>query len=65
MSSRKVRVKKLNHKTPLSILRENEIEASEYESLTQELSVATGVEQAEEGVSLTSRDPHVTPQFRI
>lgn len=50
MATRKVRVKKLNVKQPLDILTEDEIDASEYHSLTQELQVATGVEQAEENV---------------
>lgn len=50
MATRKVRVKKLNTKQPLDVLIEDEIDASEYQSLTQELSIATGVEQAEENV---------------
>lgn len=45
---RKVRVKKLSVKTALPVLRENEIDASEYEALTTENQIATGVEQAEE-----------------
>jgi hypothetical protein len=49
---RKVRVKKLSVKTALPVLRENEIDASEYEALTTENQIATGVEQAEENVSL-------------
>jgi hypothetical protein len=49
---RKVRVKKLSVKTPLPVLRENEIDPSEYEALTTENQIATGVEQAEENVSL-------------
>lgn len=48
MNSRKIRIKKLNVKQPLSILKEDEIDATEYESLTQELQVATGVEAGEE-----------------
>ncbi|KAK7749902.1 Enhancer of polycomb-like protein 1 [Cytospora paraplurivora] len=48
MATRKVRVKKLNVKQPLSILREDEIDRTEYEHLTQELQVATGVEAGEE-----------------
>jgi len=51
MATRKVRVKKLSTKTPLPVLREDQIEASEYESLTSEIQIATGVEQAEENVS--------------
>lgn len=50
MATRKVRVKKLNTKQPLDVLTEDEIDANEYHSLTQELSIATGVEQAEENV---------------
>lgn len=60
MATRKVRVKKLNTKQPLDVLLENEIDASEYQSLTQELSIATGVEQAEENVRTKSRALHVT-----
>ncbi|KAI0157526.1 peptidase M22, glycoprotease [Xylariaceae sp. FL1272] len=48
MSTRKVRYKKLNIKTPLPVLREHQIDANEYESLTHESQIATGVEQAEE-----------------
>ncbi|KUI71123.1 Enhancer of polycomb-like protein 1 [Cytospora mali] len=48
MATRKVRVKKLNVKQPLSILKEEEIDRTEYEHLTQELQVATGVEAGEE-----------------
>lgn len=63
MSTRKVRYKKLNIKTPLPVLREDQIDPSEYESLTTESQIATGVEQAEENVSyhafLTS-NAHVT-----
>lgn len=50
MATRKVRVKKLNPKQPLDILTEDEIDATEYHSLVQELSIATGVEQGEENV---------------
>lgn len=60
MATRKVRVKKLNTKQPLDVLTEDEIDASEYQSLTQELSIATGVEQAEENVRTKSRAAHVT-----
>lgn len=52
MSSRKVRVKKLSVKTTLPVLREDQIDPSEYEALTTENQIATGVEQAEENVSL-------------
>ncbi|KAI1106091.1 enhancer of polycomb-like-domain-containing protein [Jackrogersella minutella] len=48
MSTRKVRYKKLNTKTPLPVLREDQIDPNEYESLTNESQIATGVEQAEE-----------------
>lgn len=47
MSTRKVRVKKLSVKTLLPILREDDIDPSEYESLTTETQIATGVEAAE------------------
>ncbi|KAK4670495.1 Enhancer of polycomb-like protein 1 [Podospora pseudopauciseta] len=48
MATRKVRIKKLAPKTPLSVLREDQIDPSEYEQLTSEAQIATGVEQAEE-----------------
>ncbi|KAK4152932.1 EPL1-like protein [Chaetomidium leptoderma] len=48
MATRKVRYKKLSVKTPLSVLREDQIDPTEYESLTNEAQIATGVEQAEE-----------------
>ncbi|KAM4056047.1 enhancer of polycomb-like domain-containing protein [Hirsutella rhossiliensis] len=48
MSSRKVRVKKLSIKTTLPVLREDQIDPSEYEALTTDIQIATGVEQAEE-----------------
>ncbi|KAL7625485.1 Enhancer of polycomb-like protein 1 [Parahypoxylon ruwenzoriense] len=48
MSTRKVRYKKLNTKTPLPVLREDQIDPNEYESLTTESQIVTGVEQAEE-----------------
>ncbi|KAI1823355.1 EPL1-like protein [Xylaria intraflava] len=48
MTTRKVRYKKLNIKTPLPVLREHQIDPSEYEALTTESQIATGVEQAEE-----------------
>jgi enhancer of polycomb-like protein len=51
MATRKVRYKKLNVKTPLPVLREDQIDQSEYESLSTENPIATGVEQAEEKVS--------------
>ncbi|KAL1878082.1 hypothetical protein VTK73DRAFT_8133 [Phialemonium thermophilum] len=48
MATRKVRYKKLNIKTPLPVLREGQIDPSEYESLATETQIATGVDQAEE-----------------
>ncbi|KAG5949936.1 Enhancer of polycomb-like protein 1 [Claviceps sorghi] len=48
MSSRKVRVKKLSVKTALPVLREDQIDPSEYEALTTDIQIATGVEHAEE-----------------
>ena len=51
MATRKVRYKKLSPKTALSVLREDQIDPSEYESLQNESQIATGVEQAEENVS--------------
>ncbi|OAQ96179.1 hypothetical protein LLEC1_02813 [Akanthomyces lecanii] len=48
MSSRKVRVKKLSVKTALPVLREDQIDATEYETITTESQIATGVEHAEE-----------------
>lgn len=59
MSSRKVRVKKLSVKTALPVLREDQIDPSEYEALTTEIQIATGVEHAEEKVS-TSLPPDIT-----
>lgn len=62
MATRKVRIKKLAPKTPLSVLREDQIDPSEYEQLTSEAQIATGVEQAEENVcqKLTLIDGHVS-----
>lgn len=51
MATRKVRYKKLNIKTPLPVLREDQLESTEYEAITAETHIATGVEQAEENVS--------------
>ncbi|KAJ4302123.1 Enhancer of polycomb-like protein 1 [Collariella sp. IMI 366227] len=50
MATRKVRYKKLSVKTPLSVLREDQIDPTEYESLTNEAQIQTGVEQAEENI---------------
>jgi hypothetical protein len=57
MSSRKIRVKKLNHRTILPILLESQIDASEYESLTTDVQLASGVEANEADVSLSSPFP--------
>lgn len=54
MSSRKVRVKKLSVKTPLPVLREDQIDPSEYEALSSDNQISTGVEHAEEKVSIFS-----------
>ncbi|QUC18897.1 uncharacterized protein UV8b_03138 [Ustilaginoidea virens] len=74
MSSRKVRVKKLSVKTALPVLREDQIDPSEYEALTTENQIATGVEHAEEkefhlqsilketGVSTTQEIPVPPPK---
>ncbi|OIW29841.1 hypothetical protein CONLIGDRAFT_631917 [Coniochaeta ligniaria NRRL 30616] len=51
MATRKVRYKKLNVKTPLPVLREDQLDSTEYEAITAETHIATGVEQAEENVS--------------
>ncbi|KAK1760944.1 enhancer of polycomb-like protein 1 [Echria macrotheca] len=48
MATRKVRYKKLGVKTPLPILREDQVDPTEYESLTTESQIATGVESVEE-----------------
>ncbi|PKS05363.1 hypothetical protein jhhlp_008737 [Lomentospora prolificans] len=48
MSTRKVRVKKLSPKTPLGVHREDQIDRSDYDALTTDNQIATGVEQAEE-----------------
>jgi enhancer of polycomb-like protein len=51
MATRKVRYKKLNIKTPLPVLTEDQLDSTEYEAITAETRIATGVEQAEENVS--------------
>lgn len=51
MATRKVRYKKLSIKTALPVLREDQVDPSEYEALTTETQIATGVDQAEENVS--------------
>ncbi|CAK7267945.1 Enhancer of polycomb-like protein 1 [Sporothrix epigloea] len=48
MATRKVRYKKLNIKTALPVLREDQVDPSEYEALTTETQIATGVDQGEE-----------------
>lgn len=60
MSSRKVRVKKLTIKTALPVLREDQIDATEYESLLTESQIATGVDQTEENVSPSPPSCHAT-----
>lgn len=63
MATRKVRHKKLSVKTILPILREDELDSAEYEAITTETQLATGVEQAEENVSPFAASPecsHVT-----
>lgn len=57
MATRKVRYKKLNIKTPLPVLREDQLDSTEYEAITAETHIATGVEQAEENVSSTINQP--------
>lgn len=56
MAPRTVRVKKLNVKLGLDVLTEDEIDASEYQAITQDLQVATGVDAAEEGVRTPMMD---------
>ena len=51
MATRKVRYKKLSIKTALPVLREDQVDPSEYEALTTETQIATGVDQGEENVS--------------
>ncbi|CAK7264048.1 Enhancer of polycomb-like protein 1 [Sporothrix epigloea] len=48
MTTRKVRYKKLNIKTALPVLREDQVDPGEYEALTTETQIATGVDQGEE-----------------
>ena len=60
MASRKMRFKKLGPKTPLPVLREEQVDANEYEALTHENQIATGVEAAEEKV----RDTWLLPLSR-
>ncbi|KAI1814785.1 EPL1-like protein [Poronia punctata] len=77
MTTRKVRYKKLNVKTPLPVLREHQIDPNEYESLTTEYQIATGVDQGEEneyhlqaalrgvGVSVDNEIPVPPPQKSV
>ncbi len=58
MSSRKVRVKKLSVKTALPVLREDQIDATEYEALSTENQISTGVEHAEEKVDISCPYSH-------
>ena len=60
MATRKVRYKKLSPKTQLPVLRDGEIDASEYERLAPDNQISTGVEQAEEKVSVTNSHVWVT-----
>lgn len=46
-----MRIKKLSPKTILTVLLEGQIDASEYDSLTTEAKIATGVDAGEEDVS--------------
>lgn len=50
MTTRKVRIKKISTKTLLPVLREDQIDSSEYEALSNENHIQTGVDQAEENV---------------
>lgn len=50
-AGRVVRQKKLNRSTHQQILREDQIESAEYDSLQGQYKVETGVEKAEENVS--------------
>jgi hypothetical protein len=59
MATRKVRVKKLNAKTNLPVLREDQLNKGEYEQLITENQIATGVEQAEEKVSKVPACLHI------
>jgi hypothetical protein len=59
---RTVRTRKLNNKIPLQVLREDEIESTEYKELLEnQFKVETGVEKSEENVSSPIfRHGHVT-----
>ncbi len=61
MATRKVRYKKLSPKTILPILRADQADPSEYELLTNEGEIATGVEAGEQSVSfLLSPKPDIS-----
>jgi enhancer of polycomb-like protein len=51
--ARVVRQRKLNKSTLQQVLREDEIESAEYDSLQNQYHVETGVERSEENVSVT------------
>lgn len=46
------RQRKLSPKTPLQVLKEDQIESVEYEALQSQYKIETGVEKSEENVSL-------------
>lgn len=50
---RVVRQRKLNKSVPQPVLREDQIESAEFDSLQNQQHVETGVERSEENVSLT------------
>lgn len=52
-AQRIVRQRKLNKTTSQQILREDQIDSAEYNSLQNQYHVETGVERSEENVSLT------------
>jgi hypothetical protein len=62
MASRKVRYKKLNAKTPLPVFREEEVDAGEYEILTGDAEIATGVDAGEQSVRFL---PHPEPAGHV
>jgi enhancer of polycomb-like protein len=51
--ARAVRVRKLNKSTLQQVLREDQIESAEFDSLQNQYHVETGVERSEENVSTT------------
>jgi enhancer of polycomb-like protein len=52
-NGRIVRIKKLSRSAGQQILREDQIDSTEYESLQDQYKVETGVEKSEESVSNT------------